>query len=121
MRHKKSGLHLGRDSSHRKAMFMNMAVSIIEHETIQTTLVKAKELRRIVEPMVTRAKVDNVANRRIAFSRLNNKAAVGKLFAVLGQRYTERLGGYTRIVKNGFRKGDNAPMAIIQFVTSEEK
>lgn len=120
MRHRKSGRQLGRNSSHRKAMFVNMAASLVEHEFIKTTLPKAKELRRVVEPLVTLAKVDSVANRRLAFSRLgNNQAAnaiVNKLFTEIGPRYKERNGGYTRILKCGFRAGDNAPMSFIEFV-----
>ena len=116
MRHRKSGRKLNRNSSHRDAMFRNMAASLIVHESIRTTLPKAKELRRVVEPMVTRAKVDGVANRRVSFSRLRDKVAVGKLHADIGPRMAERPGGYTRILKLGPRQGDNAPMAIIQFV-----
>lgn len=116
MRHRKSGRKLNRNSSHRDAMFRNMAASLIEHESIRTTLPKAKELRGVVEPLVTRAKTDGVANRRIAFSRLRDKAAVGKLFTDIGPRMTARPGGYTRILKCGMRPGDNAPMAIIEFV-----
>ena len=116
MRHRKSGRKLNRNSSHRDAMFRNMAASLIVHESIRTTLPKAKELRRVVEPMVTRAKVDGVANRRISFSRLRDKVAVGKLHSDIGPRMSERPGGYTRILKLGPRQGDNAPMAIIEFV-----
>ena len=116
MRHRKSGRHLNRNSSHRKAMFSNMAVSLVEHEVIRTTLPKAKELRRVVEPLITLAKEDSVANRRLAFSRTRSKSAVGKLFTELGPRYQERAGGYTRILKCGFRPGDAAPMAFIELV-----
>ena len=116
MRHRKSGRKLNRNSSHRDAMFRNMAASLVEHEAIRTTLPKAKELRGVIEPLVTRAKQDGVANRRIAFSRLRDKAAVGKLFTEIGPRMSARPGGYTRILKIGMRPGDNAPMAIIEFV-----
>ncbi len=116
MRHRKSGRQLNRNSSHRQAMFRNMATSLIEHEVIKTTLPKAKELRRIAEPLITLAKEDSVANRRLAFSRTRDKAAVGKLFNELGPRYQERPGGYTRILKCGFRTGDAAPMAFIELV-----
>ena len=116
MRHRKSGRHLNRTSSHRQAMFRNMAASLIEHEIIKTTLPKAKELRRVAEPLITLAKEDSVANRRLAFSRTRDKAAVGKLFAELGPRYEGRPGGYTRILKCGYRAGDAAPMAYIELV-----
>jgi len=116
MRHRKSGRKLGRNSSHRKAMFRNMAASLVHHETIKTTLPKAKELRRVVEPLITLAKEDGVANRRLAFDRLRDKAAVGKLFSDLGPRFKERPGGYLRILKTGPRAGDAAPMAIVQLV-----
>lgn len=116
MRHRKSGRQLNRNSSHRQAMFRNMAASLIEHEVIKTTVPKAKELRRIAEPLITLAKEDSVANRRLAFSRTRDKAAVGKLFAELGPRYEARPGGYTRILKCGFRPGDAAPMAFIELV-----
>ncbi|QIZ78482.1 50S ribosomal protein L17 [Ferrimonas lipolytica] len=116
MRHRKSGRQLNRNSSHRQAMFRNMAVSLVSHEVIKTTLPKAKELRRVVEPLITLAKTDSVANRRLAFARTRDKAAVGKLFNELGPRYLERAGGYTRILKCGFRTGDNAPMAFIELV-----
>lgn len=116
MRHKKSGRKLGRNSSHRKAMFRNMATSLVRHETIKTTLPKAKELRRVVEPLITLAKVDGVANRRLAFDRLRDKEAVGKLFADLGPRFKARPGGYLRILKMGPRPGDAAPMALVQLV-----
>ncbi|MDB4021179.1 50S ribosomal protein L17 [Litorivicinus sp.] len=120
MRHLKSGRKLNRTSSHRKAMFKNMAASLIEHEVIRTTLPKAKELRSVAEPLITLAKKDSVANRRLAFSRLRSDAAVGKLFAELGPRYQERPGGYMRILKNGFRTGDAAPMAIVELVGRPE-
>ncbi len=116
MRHRKSGRHFNRTSSHRHAMFRNMAVSLIEHEVIKTTLPKAKELRRVAEPLITLAKQDSVANRRLAFSRTRDKAAVGKLFSELGPRYQDRPGGYTRILKCGYRAGDSAPMAYIELV-----
>jgi large subunit ribosomal protein L17 len=112
----KSGRKLNRTSSHREAMFKNMAASIIKHELIKTTLPKAKELRRVAEPLITLAKVDSVGNRRLAFARLRDKVAVGKLFVELGPRYRERKGGYTRILKCGNRDGDNAPMAYIELV-----
>ena len=120
MRHLKSGRKLNRTSSHRKAMFSNMTASLIEHEVIKTTLSKAKELRRVAEPLITLAKNDSVANRRLAFSRLRNDSAVGKLFAELGPRYQERPGGYMRILKCGFRAGDAAPMAIVELVDRPE-
>ena len=116
MRHRKSGRQLNRNSSHRKAMFSNMAASLIESEVIKTTLPKAKELRRVVEPLITLAKEDSVANRRLAFSRMRSKSAVGKLFTEHGPRYQDRPGGYTRILKCGFRTGDAAPMAYIELV-----
>lgn len=116
MRHRKSGRQLNRNSSHRKAMFSNMAASLIESEVIKTTLPKAKELRRVVEPLITLAKEDSVANRRLAFSRMRSKSAVGKLFTEFGPRYQDRPGGYTRILKCGFRTGDAAPMAYIELV-----
>ena len=116
MRHRKIGRHLNRDSSHRKAMFRNMACSLLEHEVIKTTVPKAKELRRVAEPLITLAKSDSVANRRLAFSRTGSKAVVGKLFSELGPRYQDRPGGYTRILKCGFRAGDSAPMAFIELV-----
>ena len=116
MRHRKSGRRLNRPSAHRRAMFRNMAASLIEHEIIKTTLAKAKELRRVAEPLITLAKEDTVANRRLAFARTRNKAAVGKLFTELGPRYKERPGGYTRILKAGFRVGDAAPVAYIELV-----
>ena len=116
MRHMKSGRKLNRTSSHREAMFKNMAASLIKHELIRTTLPKAKELRRVAEPLITLAKTDSVANRRLAFARLRDKQAVGKLFVELGPRYRERPGGYLRILKCGFRAGDNAPMAYVELV-----
>ena len=116
MRHRQSGRQLNRNSSHRKAMFRNMTASLVEHEIIRTTLPKAKELRRVAEPLITLAKRDSVANRRLAFSRLRNKATVGKLFSDLGPRYEDRPGGYTRILKCGHRTGDKAPMAYIELV-----
>lgn len=119
MRHRKSGRQLNRNSSHRKAMFSNMASSLVRHEVIKTTLPKAKELRRVVEPLITLAKEDSVANRRLAFSRTRDKEVVGKLFNDLGPRYSERPGGYTRIMKCGFRAGDNAPMAYVELVGRE--
>lgn len=120
MRHLKSGKKLNRTSSHRKAMFSNMTSSLIEHEVIKTTLPKAKELRRVAEPLITLAKNDSVANRRLAFSRLRSDSAVGKLFAELGPRYQARPGGYLRILKSGFRAGDAAPMAIVELVDRPE-
>ncbi len=116
MRHRKSGRQLNRNSSHRQAMFRNMAASLIEHEVIKTTLPKAKELRRVAEPLITLAKEDSVANRRLAFARTRDKAVVGKLFTEIGPRYADRPGGYTRILKCGFRAGDAAPMAYIELV-----
>jgi len=116
MRHRKSGTNLGRESSHRKAMFKNMSSSLFKHELIRTTLPKAKELRRKAEPLITLAKTDSVANRRLAFSRLRDKEAVGKLFSELGTRYADRPGGYLRILKCGYRPGDNAPMAYVELV-----
>lgn len=116
MRHLHSGRKLNRTSSHRRAMFRNMAASLVEHELIRTTLPKAKELRRVAEPLITLAKNDSVANRRLAFARLRDKAAVGKLFAELGPRYQGRPGGYLRILKCGFRTGDKAPMAYVELV-----
>jgi large subunit ribosomal protein L17 len=116
MRHRLSGRQLNRNSSHRQAMFRNMSVSLIEHELIKTTVVKAKELRRVVEPLITLAKEDSVANRRLAFSRTRSKAAVGKLFDELGPRFQERPGGYLRIIKAGFRAGDKAPVAYVELV-----
>ena len=120
MRHRKSGKKLNRNSSHRQAMFRNMAVSLIEHEVIKTTLVKAKELRRFAEPLITLSKEDSVANRRLVFDRTRSKATVGKLFSDIGPRSINRQGGYTRILKCGFRKGDAAPMAFIELVDRAE-
>ena len=116
MHHRKSGRRLGRNSSHRKAMFKNMAVSLLRHETIRTTVPKAKELRRVVEPLITMAKKDGVAQRRRAFDRLRDKEAVGKLFSEIGPRYVNRPGGYLRILKAGPRPGDAAPMAVVKLV-----
>ncbi len=116
MRHQKSGRKLNRNSSHRKAMFRNMAVSLFKHELIKTTLPKAKELRRVAEPLITLSKTDSVAHRRQAFDRLRDKEAVGKLFTDLGPRYQERPGGYLRILKCGHRDGDNAMMAYVELV-----
>lgn len=116
MRHRHSGRRLNRNSSHRKAMFRNMTSSLLEHELIKTTLPKAKELRGFAEPLITLARRDSVANRRLAFDRLRNKATVGKLFTQLGPRYKERPGGYIRILKCGYRPGDRAPMAYVELV-----
>ncbi|AIY64367.1 50S ribosomal protein L17 [Pseudoalteromonas piratica] len=116
MRHRKSGRQLNRNSSHRKAMFSNMASSLVKHEIIKTTLPKAKELRRVIEPLITLAKTDSVANRRLAFARTRDKEVVGKLFTEIGPRFADRPGGYTRILKCGFRTGDNAPMAYIELL-----
>lgn len=116
MRHRKSGRQLNRNSSHRKAMFRNMSASLFEHELIKTTLPKAKELRRVAEPLITLAKTDTVANRRLAFDRLRDRALVTKLFNELGPRYNERPGGYLRILKCGLRAGDKAPMAYVELV-----
>ena len=116
MRHRKSGKQLNRNASHKKAMFKNMTCSLVEHEVIKTTVPKAKELRRFAEPLITLAKEDSVANRRLAFARVGSKAVVGKLFADLGPRFQDRPGGYTRILKAGFRAGDAAPMAYIELV-----
>ena len=116
MRHRKSGRKFNRTSAHRKAMFRNMTASLAEHELIKTTLPKAKELRRVAEPLITLAKNDSVANRRLAFARLRSDAAVAKLFNELGPRYNERPGGYLRVLKCGFRAGDNAPMAFVELV-----
>jgi len=116
MRHRHSGRQLNRNSSHRKAMFKNMSVSLFDHELIRTTVAKAKELRRVSEKLITLAKVDSVANRRLAYSRLRDRDAVTKLFTELGPRYVNRPGGYTRILKCGFRTGDKAPMAYVELV-----
>ena len=120
MRHRKSGRKLNRNSSHRKAMYRNMAASLMQHEIIRTTLPKAKELRRVVEPMITLGKEKTVANQRLAFDRLRNRDNVSKLFNELGPRYKARPGGYTRILKMGFRVGDNAPMALVELVDRPE-
>jgi large subunit ribosomal protein L17 len=120
MRHRKSGRKFSRTSAHREAMFVNMAASLFKHELIRTTLPKAKELRRVAEPLITIGKIDGVANRRLAMSRLRDKEAVGKLFVDLGPRYKERPGGYLRIMKCGFRPGDNAPMAYVELVDRPE-
>ena len=116
MRHRQSGRQLNRNSPHRTAMFRNMASSLFEHEIIKTTLVKAKELRTVAEPLITLAKKDSVANRRLVFDRTRNKKMVGKLFSELGPRYAERPGGYIRILKCGERAGDKAPMAYVELV-----
>ncbi len=116
MRHRHSGRQLNRNSSHRKAMFKNMSVSLFDHELIRTTVAKAKELRGVAERLITLAKVDSVANRRLAYSRLRDRDAVTKLFTVLGPRYAERPGGYLRVLKCGFRTGDKAPMAYVELV-----
>jgi large subunit ribosomal protein L17 len=116
MRHRKSGRQLNRNSTHRTAMFKNMTNSLIKHELIKTTVPKAKELRRVAEPLITMSKTDSVAKRRLAFARLRDKEAVGKLFAELGPRYKERQGGYLRILKCGYRPGDQAPMAYVELV-----
>jgi large subunit ribosomal protein L17 len=116
MRHRKSGRQLNRNSSHRQAMFKNMAGSLVKHELIKTTLPKAKELRRVIEPLITLSKKDSVANRRLAMARTGDKEVVGKLFNELGPRYESRPGGYIRILKCGFRTGDNAPMAYVELV-----
>ena len=116
MRHRKSGRRLNRTSAHRKAMFRNMAASLVEHEAIRTTVPKAKELRRVVEPLITFAKRDHHSRRRTAFNRLRNRAAVTKLFNELGPRYRDRPGGYVRVLRHGFRAGDAAPMAVVELV-----
>ena len=120
MRHRKSGRQLNRNSSHRKAMFSNMVTSIVTHELIKTTLPKAKELRRFAEPLITLAKTDTVANRRLAFAKLRDRDAVTKLFNILGPRYQDRAGGYLRVMKCGFRTGDDAPMAYVELVDRPE-
>ena len=120
MRHRKSGRHLTRTSSHRNAMFRNMAVSLFRHELIKTTLPKAKELRRVAEPLITLSRTDSTAKRRLAFARLRDAEVVGKLFQELGPRYRERPGGYLRILKCGYRAGDNAPMAYVELVDRPE-
>ena len=116
MRHQNSGRQLNRNSSHRKAMFKNMASSLFRHELIKTTVPKAKELRRVAEPLITKAKVDSVANRRYVYDRIRDREMVGKLFAELGPRYKARPGGYLRILKCGYRAGDKAPMALVELV-----
>jgi len=116
MRHRNSGRQLNRNSSHRRAMFRNLTASLFDNEVIRTTLPKAKELRRVAEPLITLAKEDSVANRRVAFSRIRDKAAVGKLFSDLGPRYKSRPGGYLRILKCGYRAGDKAPMAYVELI-----
>jgi len=120
MRHRKSGRQLNRNSTHRNAMFRNMAVSLFRHELIKTTLPKAKELRRVAEPLITLSRIDSVAKRRLAFARLRDAEAVGKLFQELGPRYKERPGGYLRILKCGYRPGDHAPMAYVELVDRPE-
>ena len=121
MRHKNSGRRLGRKSPHRRAMYRNLAASLLVHETVRTTLPKAKELRRVVEPLITLAKEDGVSRRRLAFDRLRDDAAVGRLVTELGPRFKSRPGGYLRILKIGFRVGDSAPMAIVQLLDQPEK
>jgi large subunit ribosomal protein L17 len=121
MRHKNSGRRLGRKSPHRRAMYRNLAASLLVHETVRTTLPKAKELRRVVEPLITLAKEDGVSRRRLAFDRLRDDAAVGRLFTELGPRFKARPGGYLRILKVGFRAGDSAPMAIVQLLDQPAK
>ncbi len=121
MRHKNSGRRLGRKSPHRRAMYRNLAASLLVHETVRTTLPKAKELRRVVEPLITLAKEDGASRRRLAFDRLRDDAAVGRLFPELGPRFKSRPGGYLRILKMGFRAGDSAPMAIVQLLDQPEK
>ena len=116
MRHRNSGRKLNRTSAHRKAMFQNLAISLLEHEIISTTLPKAKDLRGIVEPLISLAKIDSLANRRLAFNRLRDRKTVTKLFNEIGPRFNARPGGYTRVLKAGFRPGDTAPMAIIELV-----
>ena len=120
MRHRKAGRQLNRNSAHREAMFRNMAGSLIRHELIKTTLPKAKELRRVAEPLITLGKTDSVHHRRLAFARLRDKEVVGKLFTELGPRYESRPGGYLRILKSGYRPGDNAPMAYVELVDRPE-
>lgn len=120
MRHRKSGRQLNRNSSHRKAMFQNMAVSIMRHELIKTTLPKAKSLRSVVEPLITLGKTDSLANRRLAFNRLRDREIVTKLFTEIGPRNASRPGGYLRIIKCGFRAGDNAPMAYVELVERQQ-
>ena len=120
MRHRDSNKHFNRTGSHRQAMFRNMTVSLLMHETIKTTLQKAKELRRVAEPLITLAKKDTLAKRRLAFARLRSKEAIGKLFTELGPRYEARPGGYLRILKCGFRSGDSAPMAVVQLLDQSD-
>jgi len=120
MRHNNSGRQLSRNGSHRKALLKNLTISLVEHETIKTTVAKAKELRRVAEPLITRSKDDSVANRRIVFARLRSDAAVSKLFGELGPRFKERPGGYLRILKCGFRAGDKAPMAYVMLVKGSD-
>lgn len=120
MRHRKAGRRFNRSVSHRKAMFKNMANALIKHEQIITTLPKAKDLRRVVEPLITLARTDTVHTRRVAFARLRDHAMTRKLFEVLGERYRDRPGGYTRVLKAGFRYGDSAPMAVIELVDRDE-
>ncbi|GMR08055.1 MAG: 50S ribosomal protein L17 [Gammaproteobacteria bacterium] len=120
MRHRQSGRQLNRNSSHRKAMFRNMAVSLFQHELIRTTVAKAKELRRVAEPLITMSRNDSASRRRMVFDRIRDRAVVTKLFDELGPRYQDRPGGYLRILKCGFRKGDNAPMAIVELVDRPE-
>ncbi len=121
MRHRKQGRKLGRKTKHREAMFKNMMNSLFRHELIKTTVEKAKELRRFAEPLITLAKNDSVANRRLAFSRLRDSEMVNKLFTELGPRFAKRPGGYMRVLKNGFRAGDNAPMALVQLLDEDRK
>ena len=121
MHHRKSGRRLNRKSAHRKAMFKNMSVSIIKHELIKTTVAKAKEVRRFLEPLITLAKVDSVANRRLAFARLRDNEAVAKLFTDLGPRHADRPGGYLRVLKCGFRSGDSAPMAFVEITDRRDQ
>ena len=121
MRHRHGLRKLNRTSAHRQAMLRHMMNSLIEHEAIKTTLPKAKELRKVIEPMITLAKKDTLANKRLAFDRLRNRGSVVKLFGVLGPRYSARPGGYTRILKMGFRVGDNAPMAFVELVDRPEE
>ncbi len=120
MRHRQSGRKLNRNSSHRKAMFSNMAASLMRHEVIKTTLPKAKELRRVAEPLITMARTDSVHKRRLAFARLRDREVVTKLFNELGPRYKDRPGGYLRILKMGFRTGDKAPMALVELIDRPE-
>lgn len=121
MHHRKNGRKLNRNSSHRQAMFRNMSASLLKHELIKTTLPKAKELRGVIEPLITLAKEDSVANRRLAFKRLRDNIAVAKLFTQIAPRHKERPGGYLRVLKCGFRPGDNAPMAIVEIVDRREQ